>query len=115
MKHKISMLGWLLALTLGGCSYNDIEYEEVKEGVSFKKDIVPIFETNCVSCHKENGMAFSLTSNMAYDMLKSKDLVTKENSILLEKVKAGHPRGNALNENQLKKIELWIKEGALEN
>ncbi|QZT35938.1 hypothetical protein K5X82_11605 [Halosquirtibacter xylanolyticus] len=114
MKHKICMFGCLLAITLGGCSYNEIDFEKI-ETASYQEDIVPLFNDKCIMCHKDRGSAFSLETPGAYEILKQRQLVNKNNPTLLTKLKEGHPTSSSLNDNQLKKIELWIKEGALEN
>ncbi|MDC1106341.1 hypothetical protein OAT16_06515 [Prolixibacteraceae bacterium] len=113
MKHKIRMFGCLIAITLAGCTYKNIDLEKL-ERVTFTKDITPIFNNRCTICHREEGPAFSLKPSVAYQTLKDHGLVNGNNSILLTKLKKRHST-SLINENQLKKIELWIKEGALEN
>ncbi|QZE14057.1 hypothetical protein K4L44_16240 [Halosquirtibacter laminarini] len=114
MKYIICMFGFCLFVLLEGCTYNDIEYQELKQ-VSFKNDIVPIFENSCTSCHKSQSSIFSLEPTEAYKSLQKEKLIEEKETRLLLKLYEGHPTKSTLNENQLKKIELWIKEGALEN
>ena len=91
--------------------------------VSFKKDILPIFEANCYGsgCHNK-GIAPDLTAANAYDqltMLGYVDTTNAEGCTLYLRITATSkskmpPNGNMSGETT-NKILAWIKQGAQNN
>ena len=86
--------------------------------VSFKNEIEPLFTgVNCTMCHSgaqipdlRTGKAYaSLTGN---NLVKAKD---PDNSILVQKINAGHNTATNLTAAQKALINKWITEGANNN
>jgi mono/diheme cytochrome c family protein len=107
------------------------------ERVSFKKQIQPIFDTNCVACHQSGGaqQGLNLEEGASYGALVLKrsqesDSVlvqpaSPDASYLLHKLKgtqatahgsgAQMPLGGALAVDEIAAISAWIAEGAMNN
>ncbi|WMJ73513.1 cytochrome c [Cytophagaceae bacterium ABcell3] len=87
---------------------------------SFKDDIQPIFNQNCVTCHGEFHQ-LNLESCCAHEILTTKGYVntsSPEDSPLYREIKHPNPRmppANPLSESDVDKILTWIKEGAKNN
>jgi len=84
--------------------------------VLFQTEIVPIFSSNCISCHKGTQDP-DLRSDNAYDALKDGGYLNTENpessSLYSKIVSAGHAARTSDIEKQ--KILAWITQGALNN
>lgn len=101
------------------------------EIVSFQKDVQPIFDHNCISCHPNSG-ELSLLEGESYDNLV--DVISPvynvvrvspfkaDSSVICYKLHGiegfGHLmplNGIPLEEAEIKLIEDWIDQGALNN
>ncbi len=133
----------LLALTMlgaGGCPPTMTPDPEDPNMISFARDVQPILDARCVSCHQTGGFAnvagipLRLTSDFAVD-----DLLTRNSdqdaslrmvipgdpdaSLLVTKIEAGpQPFGSrmplfgaALSDTQMRTIRAWIAQGARDN
>lgn len=129
------LMGTLIA---GGCSSGGGSTTPTSSGVSYSKDVQPIFNNYCVVCHQIQGEAgLALEPNRSYNNLvgvqstqSSTQLLVKagapEESYLLAKLngtqaQAGGsgvrmPYGAApLSQAQLNLIRQWITDGASNN
>ncbi|MDD4859216.1 MAG: hypothetical protein PHR56_03315 [Dehalococcoidales bacterium] len=138
--YRLSLLIILASLTLNvwveGCKATPVK-TVVKNGVSFSRDIQPVFDAKCVNCHRstnaraglvlESGAAYRDLVNVVSEQ-SALPLVTPgdaEKSYLLDKVKGTHatkggrgglmPPASPLPQEQLDLIARWIAEGASDN
>ena len=105
---------------------NEIEGNEV----SYSRNIQPIFDQNCISCHPNSGN-LNLTASNSYNELVNVTASAyqgtlvipgdSENSILYKKIDGSNtygsnmPLGRSLPANQIAMIKRWIDEGAQNN
>src|SRR3954467_13328451 len=93
--------------------------------IDFDRDIRPIFSEHCYECHGTDKAKAGLRLSdpkIALSELKSgnRAIVPNDpsNSELLRRVKSSDPdeymppKGNRLTQNQIQKLDEWIKEGA---
>lgn len=126
MKLKfLKPLGFLIAgiLFFASCEYEMIVPEEVilPEEVSFKDDIVPIFNNKCntTGCHSVGHFVIDLTPDNAYQNLFTKNLVDVDNPtespLYTKLVETGgtHEGRSTPTEQQL--ILKWLEDGAQDN
>jgi len=115
-------LGWLMFLS--SCEYEFIDAEPVSPGdtvkVSFKTDILPIFNTNdnCTSCHKTGFTAPDLTEANAYNSITSMglvDLTTPKNSKIYYVPGSSDHAWKSYMQSQGSKVLNWVSQGALNN
>ncbi len=126
-KITIFLFAVLGILAWQSCSYDWIEPEKpvVPTVVSFKDNIQPIFDADCISCHKTGGEAPDLSFGVAYNDLWSAgmiDTAAPANSVLYKKVEpqsgttvAGSMNKYITNPNDPALILQWIEEGAKNN
>lgn len=98
---------------LSSCAKN---YIESQDEVSFKKDIIPIFEQSCIGCHNSSSTPPILLENSAYSELTDNGFINLSkpvNSLLLQKLASGHPSSGVPNDADYNKIRSWIEVGAL--
>jgi hypothetical protein len=98
---------------------------EVTKTVSFKTDIIPIFNQSCnmSGCHNSGGKNPDLTADKAYNSLASGNYVNPavpEQSVLYlyltGKKTPAMPLGAASNPSNINQLVLaWIKQGAKNN
>lgn len=94
--------------------------------IDFVKDVQPILEFNCVSCHNADEAKANLRFDVAAEFFKGGDggpsLVKgkPDESLLLELVSLPEddsdvmpPKGRPLNEGEIAKLRQWIAEGAV--
>jgi hypothetical protein len=118
----------LIALTALSCTYNEAtEVAPLMGSVSYKEDIVPIMSSHCYSCHTAsstdpNKAGYAYIDN--YEELKRYALRPSTTNASLTKLQArirfvetpGMPLKQApMPENDIIKIEAWIKAGAPNN
>jgi len=89
-------------------------------GVSFSRDVLPIFQANCIGCHGADRQAAGLDlSNYASIMNTSPAIVPNDpnNSAVLQAVIQGlMPRGGQpLSQQEIQTITDWINAGAPNN
>jgi len=80
--------------------------------ISFAKDIVPIFNTSCKSCHSSSNETLNLETNVYSNVNKEINTATPTSSKLYVKFNEGH---NGATATQATKVLTWIKEGATNN
>jgi hypothetical protein len=89
----------------------------VTDTIRFSEDIIPIFNSNCVVCHKGSTPP-DLREAQAYSSLISGGYVIAndaENSELYKALKPGGSMKNYISSNQLALIKRWINAGAKKN
>ncbi len=135
MKKLFLLLTGLLVISILQSCYKDIgpvepEGEVPDNGISFGRDIQPIFDQNCINCHPSSGN-LDLRAGNAYNNLVNVDasgysgkLVVPndpDNSILYKKIDGSNaygsnmPLGGSLSATQINMIKQWITEGAQNN
>jgi hypothetical protein len=126
MKFRIiRKLGYLIAglVLFASCEYEFIVPEEVvlPDEISFKDDIIPIFNSDCntTGCHVEGHFAVDLTPDNAYQDLFAKNMVdvdSPESSPLYTKlIESGGTHDGRSTPTQQELILKWIQDGALDN
>ena len=128
MKKLIRLIALAMAgLVFGACDYNKSSEitPTVKDDVSFKLDIQPIFNQECVSCHKPSmGLEPDLRDGFAYQSLMGLpegSIVPgdAEGSELNDMLHGGGdnpmPPGGSMKPTHVALIKKWIDEGALDN
>ncbi len=95
--------------------------------VSFSKEIQPIFDNHCVSCHNENHSLLNLKPCCSwYELLATGhnvpylDSINPDESKLLKRITGAvmpimPPTGNPLAQEDIDLIKKWIGEGARNN
>ncbi|PUZ26913.1 Planctomycete cytochrome C [Chitinophaga costaii] len=88
------------------------------DSVTFAKYIVPLFSSNCTTCHSGNESPDLRAAN-AYNALTSGKYVVSgdaASSVLYQKVSSGEmPPGGGLKQSDVDLIKNWINNGALNN
>ncbi|QGY46605.1 hypothetical protein GM418_23975 [Maribellus comscasis] len=118
----------LIALFFVGCKYDFIVPEEVPvidpddpdaEEISFSADIIPIFESKCVACHKTGGQLPDLSAANAFSSLNSTRYInssTPEESLIYTRPNPdntdSHPKYSA---TEAVYVLGWIQQGAKNN
>jgi hypothetical protein len=125
MEQKIIKQGWLILIFCGLTSLQSCYYDVVIEAEesttstqSFSSDVLPILRSTCASCHDGTITLPDLRDANAYKSIVQENYVSisdPENSILIQKIRSGHPYSNALTESEIQQIVGWIKEGAPNN
>lgn len=107
---------------ISSCTYDNREDEATKNepcissNISFSKDVKPILNSNCLSCHNKSLAEGGIVLE---DFLNVKKVV--ESGRLLGAINhspgfAPMPQGGAkLPDCEITKIRTWIKEGATDN
>jgi hypothetical protein len=126
MKHTTSIISTLLLASslISGCSDRQTE-------VSFKNDVMPILNRNCMECHAEGakGEAETGLGLYSYDALmkgtKFGPIVIPGNSLtsVLNQVVEGRvdksiqmPHGRTLlNSDEVATLNNWVEQGAKDN
>lgn len=116
----VTFFSLLSLFFLQGCYYDVIIVEELDSSVkqSFSADIVPIFQTSCISCHDGVISVPNLSKNHAYSALLDGNYVTvgkSDESVIVEKLQGGHPFDGAVTDTEMAKLLLWIDAGANDN
>lgn len=91
----------ILCFALASCS--DKPKFEVKENVTFTKDILPITSTICASCHFEDERDYRVYSNA----FNRRQLIYQR--VYIEKTM---PLGNTLTEEQRALFRDWYNQGS---
>lgn len=121
----IKKLGYLIAglVLFASCEYDFIVPEVVvlPDEISFKDDIVPVFDNSCniTGCHTEGHFAVDLTPDNAYQDLFAKNMIDIDNpelSVLYSKlIETGGTHDGRSTPTQQELILKWIVDGALNN
>lgn len=112
-------------ISLDGCIYDFIAPEETAPPdttvvISFATQIQPIFDNNCVLCHRPGGTSPDLTSGNAYSKINTARYInttTPSQSLVYRRVIpaggfSGHP---TVSPAQAALILSWIQQGAKNN
>jgi len=128
MKNKMRILSCVLILLLymTGCEKAKVGLtaENLPAFVSFSKNIVPILNNNCISCHGSSGSSAMTPpilegANSYKNLFESADTVNPENSdlYLMVTAKASNPMppSSGLSDYDAGMILKWMKQGAKNN
>ncbi|SIP96211.1 hypothetical protein SAMN05880574_10320 [Chryseobacterium sp. RU37D] len=91
-------------------------YEEISdntpiaEQVTFTKDVKPIIDANCVSCHSPGAQALTNYSEVKANINNIIDRISRPNGDPLKM-----PQGGSLSPSQINIITKWKADGLLEN
>lgn len=123
MKRIMSLI--LLVIAFCSCSTktsttNDEESVVCHtEELSFKTDVLPIFESNCFSCHSEENYASDADGNLMVGYADIKKYL--DEGLIMGNIehRAGFLkmpyRKAKLDDCDIDKIKAWVKAGALDN
>ncbi len=118
-KVLVTMLLCLLPLS---CYYDQgEEFDPVDIAVSFKTDIQPIFNRNCILCHPAINPSPDLSEGNSYQSLLNRNLVKANdlNASALYQRLLGNPSimppSGGLPESDINLFRNWIEQGALDN
>ena len=126
IKIKLAVILPVLAVSIFTSCYRDATVPqvapEVTKDISFSGDVLPIFSSNCISCHKSGGQAPDLTSANAYSVLTAGTLLNlsaPSSSVLYLRMaglggSAVMPPSGA-NAGNAATVLAWIKQGAKNN
>jgi hypothetical protein len=121
---------YLMALTVGmmatSCYYDEMPSEAptpIPETVSYSKDIQPLWNQDCISCHKAGSITPDLTSANSYSALttNSKYVVpgssatSKLHKSLVGDGAAIMPTSGKWSDSKIALVDKWINAGALNN
>ncbi len=127
MKNLFQFLAILsMSLMATSCYYDEFPADTlvpVPENVSYKSDIQPLFDQNCVSCHKTGSISPDLTAAQSYAALtaNNKYVVPNNaaNSILFKSLNGvgapQMPTSGKWSALKIALVEKWINDGALNN
>lgn len=106
----------LLTITLitSSCKHEGIPVDQLKQ-VSFS-EVLPIFTTNCASCHGQKGEGFALTDYSS--ILRSVEPGNSSKSKVYQAITSTFnlmPPNNPLTASQRTLIRIWIDQGAKNN
>ncbi|MDD3742600.1 MAG: hypothetical protein PHX54_03145 [Lentimicrobiaceae bacterium] len=116
------LLGIFFAgIALSGCEYEFIEFDDspILEEVSFKDDVIPIFNSSCgfSGCHVTGAVPPDLTAENAYQSLMKLNMVSANepaNSLLYTSMASGSMKKYST-PDQTRIIRAWIEQGAKNN
>ena len=123
VKNRFTFLGLCLILMTSlntGCYYNKTPLPPEPEGdISYSQQIQPIWNDNCVACHKAGtGVPLDLEEAVSYDNIIDGDYVNLDDpsaSVLYVKIVPGQSMAQYANDNQRALVLKWIEQGALNN
>jgi mono/diheme cytochrome c family protein len=140
MRHGLLLIAAMLGASIAGPADAQPSAKTAAGGapVSFRRDVAPVFATNCAMCHQDAGPmgALSLTPGTALAMLKGVSSSqaqmnrvepgSPEQSYLIRKLQGTHvaaggkglamPIGQApLTKQEMDQVRLWISQGAPDN
>ena len=125
-KFTTYFLLFTVGLLLNACTYDFIAEEELPPvdpnvDVLFSTQIVPIFNSKCVDCHKPGGTAPDLTAANAYNSIMSMNLVNTANppsSIIYTYPDPANASTHSWKKYSAAEAQLvltWIQQGAKNN
>ena len=111
-----------LGLFFTNCTRDQFESPQ-PENVSFKNDLIPLFNNSCnsIGCHNNGGIYPDLSEENAYDEITGRGLIDDEfpeNSLLYRRMidnETPMPIAGLLLEYQSQQVLVWIQEGHLNN
>jgi len=115
-----------LGLTVTSCYYDEMPPDPVTplpESVSYSKDVQPLWDQSCISCHKPGATAPDLTAPNSYSALvtNSKYVVSGNTAgSKLHKALIGDgaplmPPAGKWSDSKIALVDKWITDGALNN
>lgn len=115
-RHIIAAgLLFFLAATFVSCEKYTYDPPKIDldKTVSFKNEIVPIFKSNCFSCHKSGDLNFTDATTTWTSINKTKYIIAEnpESSLIYTKLTSGSHESRCPVEDR-NKIYVWIKKGA---
>ena len=127
MKKIIQYLMMLtVSLMATSCYYDEMPPEAVipiPETVSYSKDIQPLWDQSCVSCHKTGATAPDLTAANSYSALLTNNKYVVPGSAATSKLHkslvgdgaAIMPPSGQWSDSKIALVDKWINDGALNN
>jgi hypothetical protein len=127
MKKQYNLFIFVLLLffaVLSSCKYDNIVEPappSPTDSVSFSQQIQPIFNSNCVSCHKAGAQAPDLSAGTAYTSIMNANLVntaSPESSIIYWHPNPDNTSAHTWEKytaNQAALVLIWIQQGAKDN
>jgi len=116
---RLIFIGGLAVFSFSSCTHKS-DLTNVRT-VSFKSDVLPVFETNCKMCHGNTGRSDGDKNYTSYDGIM-KDIKagnankSKIYSVITSTISRMPPTShNALNQDQRSLIYVWIEQGAQNN
>ena len=117
------ILGSLSLILVASCVYDETVLPPPPAGVSFSKDVIPVFNSNCSlsGCHNGVDHAPDLRASAAYDALWEGgfiDTIAPENSGLylwMAGLKGLPMPPSGVIQTDVDLVRQWIAEGALNN
>lgn len=112
MKSKIIILALSLIVSAIIYSCDTRTYDDISGGAithpTYAKDIKPIMDVNCISCHDQNGSFPDLTNYSGVS--------DNAETILSEILSGDMPQGGTkLNTNTIKTFQNWMNNGKPQN
>lgn len=129
-KNMKKIFQYLMMLTLGlmvtSCYYDEmppVAITPIPDVVSYSKDIQPLWNQDCISCHKPSATAPDLTSANSYSALtlNNKYVVpgnaasSKMHKSLMGDGAAIMPTSGKWSDSKIALVDKWINDGALNN
>ena len=116
----------MVSLMATSCYYDEMPPDAViiiPETVSYSKDIQPLWNESCVSCHKPGATAPDLTTTNSYTALTANNkyvvpgnaLGSKLHKSLLGDGAAVMPTSGKWSDSKIALVDKWITDGALNN
>jgi hypothetical protein len=123
-KYIKILLGFTICVFLGyGCEKENIKQPKTNTNtntnanveISFSKDIVPIFNAKCISCHYTGGTVPNLSKDPYNNIISGGfvDINSPSSSKLYVIITTTSMGGT--NSSEKNEILTWIKQGALDN
>ena len=115
-----------VSLMATSCYYDEMPPEPIiplPESVSYSKDIQPLWDKDCVSCHKPGTTAPDLTTSNSYTALVANNkyvipknaAASKLRKSLLGDGAAIMPTDGKWSDSKIALVDKWINDGAFNN
>ena len=115
-----------VSLMATSCYYDEMPPEAVipiPETVSYSKDIQPLWDKDCISCHKSGATAPDLTAANSYSALVTNNKYVVAGNAAASKVHkslvgdgaAIMPTSGQWSDSKIALVDKWINDGALNN
>ena len=110
----------LILLGFQACYYDVVITgpDNISMAKSFSNDVLPVFRSSCVSCHNGIIALPDLADANAYKSLTLGNYLSvsdPEKSVLIQRIRSGHPYPGALAEGEIRQLISWMQEGAKDN
>ena len=115
-----------VSLMATSCYYDEMPPEAptaIPETVSYTKDIQPLWDQDCISCHKPGQTAPDLTAANSYSALLTNNKYvipgnaaeSKLHKSLMGNGAAQMPTSGKWSDSKIALVDKWINDGALNN